>query len=73
MAERRSIADKLGWPDGVQTAVFVLALCIMLSPYLGAVEIGDIKIPAVPNARLKRVGSRWGNLVFDRVSFACAR
>jgi hypothetical protein len=64
MAERRSIADKLGWPDGVQTAVFVLALCIMLSPYLGAVEIGDIKIPAVPNARLKRVAEVGGVILF---------
>jgi len=48
--ERKSIADKLGWPDGLRTALFVVALAIWLSPILGGLELGAVKVPKLPES-----------------------
>ena len=48
--EKKSIADKLGWGDGIRTTIFVVGLVIWLSPIFGGLELGYLKVPKFPDS-----------------------
>jgi hypothetical protein len=50
MSEKKSLADKLGWPDGLRVAVVLAALAVALAPYVGGVDLGPFKVPQLPGS-----------------------
>ncbi|MFN0244754.1 MAG: hypothetical protein ACKVWV_17855 [Planctomycetota bacterium] len=45
---KKSLADKLGWPDGLRVAVVLAALAVSLAPYVGPLDLGPFKVPQLP-------------------------
>ena len=47
-SDKKSMLQRAGWPDQICLVLFTLALVLTLSPYLGGVDFGGIKVPKLP-------------------------